>query len=122
MYQRKSILMDKSKAFALRIINLYRYLCEQKNEYVLSKQVLRSGTSIGANIHEVFYAQSDPDFIAKLSISQKEDSETLYWLELLHDSGYIDDDSFNSIHVDCEELMKLLTSSIKKVKSRILTT
>ena len=73
MYQKRGILMDKSKAFALRIIKLYKYLCEQKNEYVLSKQILRSGTSIGANIHEAFYAQSTSDFISKLSISQRED-------------------------------------------------
>ncbi len=109
--------MDKSKAFALRIIKLYKYLCEQKNEYVLSKQILRSGTSIGANIHEAFYAQSTADFISKLSISQKEDGETLYWLELLHDSSFIDDDAFKSIYNDCEELMKLLTVSIKKSKN-----
>lgn len=117
MYQKRSILMDKSKAFALRIIKLYKYLCEQKNEYVLSKQILRSGTSIGANIHEAFYAQSTADFISKLSISQKEDGETLYWLELLHDSSFIDDDAFKSIYDDCEELMKLLTVSIKKSKN-----
>lgn len=119
MYQKKSILMDKSKGFALRIIKLYKYLCEQKNEYVLSKQILRSGTSIGANIHEAFYAQSKADFISKLSISQKEGGETLYWLELLHDSAFIYDDAFKSIYSDCEELMKLLTVSIKKSKNLI---
>ena len=122
MYQKKSILMDKSKGFALRIIKLYKYLCEQKNEYVLSKQILRSGTSIGANIHEAFYAQSKADFISKLSISQKEGGETLYWLELLHDSAFIYDDAFKSIYSDCEELMKLLTVSIKKSKNLIHNT
>ena len=122
MYQKKSILMDKSKGFALRIIKLYKYLCEQKNEYVLSKQILRSGTSIGANIHEAFYAQSKADFISKLSISQKEGGETLYWLELLHESAFIYDDAFKSIYSDCEELMKLLTVSIKKSKNLIHNT
>jgi four helix bundle protein len=122
MYQKKSILMDKSKGFALRIIKLYKYLCEQKNEYVLSKQILRSGTSIGANIHEAFYAQSKADFISKLSISQKEGGETLYWLELLHDSAFIYDDAFKSIYSDCEELMKLFTVSIKKSKNLIHNT
>jgi TIGR02436 family protein len=117
MYQKRSILIDKSKAFALRIIKLYKYLCEQKNEYVLSKQILRWGTSIGANIHEAFYAQSTADFISKLSISQKKDGKTLYWLELLHDSSFIDDDAFKSIYDDCKELMKLLTVSIKKSKN-----
>ena len=117
MYKRNSILMDKSKAFALRIIKMYKYLCGEKKEFVLSKQVLRSGTSIGANIREGFQGQSDADFIAKLSISQKEASETMYWLELLHESGYIEDSSFESIYADCEELMKLLTSSLKKKKA-----
>lgn len=121
MYQKQSILMDKSKAFALRIIKMYQYMCEEKKEFVLSKQVLRSETSIGANIHEGFSAQSDVDFISKLSISQKEASETLYWLELLHESSYLADDLFTSIYTDCEELMKLLTSSIKKVKQKHLT-
>ena len=117
MYKRKSILMDKSKAFALRIIKMYRYLCEEKKEFVLSKQVLRSGTSIGANIREGFQGQSDADFIAKLSISQKEISETMYWLELLHESGYMEDKLFESIYADGEEIMKLLTSSLKKKKA-----
>ena len=121
MYQKQSILMDKSKAFALRIIKMYQYMCEEKKEFVLSKQVLRAGTSIGANIHEGFSAQSDADFISKLAISQKETSETLYWLELLHESSYLSDDLFISIYTDCEELMKLLTSSIKKVKQKHLT-
>ena len=111
--------MDKSKAFALRIIKMYRYLCEEKKEFVLSKQVLRSGTSVGANIREGFHGQSAADFIAKLSISQKEAAETMYWLELLHESGYIEDSSFESIYADCEELMKLLTSSLKKKKASL---
>ena len=113
-----SILRDKSKAFALRIINMYKYLCNEQNEFVLSKQVLRCGTSIGANIAEAFYAQSEADFIAKLYISRKEAGETIYWIELLRDSSYLDIYKADSILNDCEELMKLLTSSIKTMKEK----
>lgn len=84
---KESILKNKSKAFGLRIVKMYKFLCEEKKEYVMSKQVLRSGTSIGANIAEAFFAQSDADFIANLSISRKEAGETMYWIELLRDSG-----------------------------------
>jgi len=113
-----SALKIKSKAFALRIIKMYNYLCEQKKEYVMSKQVLRSGTSIGANVAEAFFAQSEADFIAKLYISRKEAGETLYWIDLLKESGYLSDDVAISISVDCDELLKLLTSSIKTMKSK----
>ncbi len=113
-----SILRNKSKAFALRIIKMYNYLCEDKKEYVLSKQVLRSGTSIGANIAEAFYAQSDADFIAKLCISRKEAGETLYWIDLLKESSYLKEDVAASIYYDCDELLKLLTSSIKTMKDK----
>ncbi|MCQ2284699.1 MAG: four helix bundle protein [Bacteroidales bacterium] len=117
--KKSDVLRDKSKAFALRIINLYKYLCEQKSEYVLSKQVLRSGTSIGANISEGGYAQSKSDFVSKLTIALKETAETEYWLELLHESEYIDNSSFQSISTDCSELLILLTSSIKTTKSNL---
>lgn len=110
---KENIIADKSKQFALRIIKLYRYLCNEKKEYVLSKQLLRSGTSIGANVREAIQGQSKADFYAKLSISLKETSESEYWLELLHDSGYIDDRSFESIYSDCTELLKLLTAILK---------
>ena len=113
-----SILKTKSKAFALRVIKMYNYLCEQKKEYVMSKQVLRSGTSIGANVAEAFFAQSDADFIAKLYISRKEAGETIYWIELLKESSYIGCDEADSMIKDCDELLKLLTSSIKTVKSK----
>lgn len=113
-----SILKNKSKAFALRIIKMYNYLCDEKKEYVMSKQVLRSGTSIGANIAEAFYAQSEADFVAKLYISRKEAGETLYWIDLLKESGYIGDDVATSISAECDELLKLLTSSIKTMKSK----
>jgi four helix bundle protein len=82
-------LFVKSKAFAVRVINLYKYLCDTKSEYVLSKQLLRSGTSIGANVREANYAQTHKDFIAKMQIALKEAGETEYWLELLHETGYI---------------------------------
>lgn len=113
IYMIENIIADKSKQFALRIIKLYRYLCDEKKEYILSKQLLRSGTSIGANIREALQGQSKADFYAKLSISLKEASESEYKLELLHESGYIDDRSFESIYSDCVELLKLLTSILK---------
>lgn len=119
---KKSILKDKSKAFALRVIRLYKYLCEEKKEYILSKQLLRSGTSIGANIAEAFYGQSEADFVSKLSIAQKETGETMYWLELLHESEYLKRNEYDSIYSDAEELIRLLTSSIKTVKERTVTT
>ena len=119
---KKSILKDKSKAFALRVIRLYKYLCEEKKEYILSKQLLRSGTSIGANISEAFYGQSEADFVSKLSIAQKETGETMYWLELLHESEYLKRNEYDSIYSDAEELIRLLTSSIKTVKERTVTT
>lgn len=87
---KENVILDKSKAFALRIIRLYQFLCETKKEYVLSKQVLRSGTSIGANAKEAAHAQSKADFYAKMYISYKEANETEYWLELLYESGYIE--------------------------------
>lgn len=93
-------------------------ILKDKCEYVLSKQLLRSGTSIGANVAEAFYGQSEADFIAKLSISQKETGETMYWLELVPESEYLKDNEFNSIYAEAEELMKLLTSSIKTVKAK----
>ena len=110
---RDNILLDKSKVLALRIIRMYKYLCDEKKEFVLSKQVLRSGTSIGANAREANRSQSTNEFIAKLNISLKEADETLYWLELLHESDYIDDEAFNSIYTDTEEVLKLLVSIIK---------
>ena len=89
--EKENVIVEKSKSFALRIIRLYRYLCGEKNEYILSKQLLRSGTSIGANVKEAIRGQSKADFYAKMNISLKEASETEYWLELLHESGYIEE-------------------------------
>ena len=109
---------EKTYAFALRIIKAYNFLTS-KNEYVLSKQLLRAGTSIGANCREATYAQSKMDFINKLSIALKEANETIYWLELLHDSDFIDDKSFNSIHDDGLEILKLFISIIKTSKENL---
>ena len=106
----ENIILSKSKDFALRIIKLYQYLCENKKDYVLSKQILRSGTSIGANAKEGANAQSKADFNAKMYIAYKEANETEYWLELLHESGYIDDKSFESIYSDCKEIIKILAA------------
>ena len=110
---------DKSYAFALKIVKLYRTLSEGKREFVLSKQVLRSGTSIGANIEEALGGQSEKDFQSKLLIAYKEARETHYWLRLLHDSGYIDDKNFDSISLDCNELLRLLGSITKSMKEKI---
>ena len=108
---------EKSKAFALRIVRLYQYLHEEKHEYVMSKQLLRSGTSIGANIRESQRGQSKPDFYAKLNVSLKEADETAYWLELLHESGYLTEEEFSSIYADNEEGIRLLVSITKKQKA-----
>jgi len=111
-----SILKDKSKAFAIRIVNLYKYLQNEKNESVLSKQVLRSGTSIGANVHEAYFGQSKRDFIAKMQLALKEAAETQYWLGLLSDTLYISSIESESILEDCTELVKLLHSTVKTSK------
>ena len=112
----KQVLND-SKAFALRIIRLYNYLKEEKQVYVLSKQVLRSGTSIGANIRESVNAQSRMDFINKLNIALKEANETEYWLELLHESDYLDEMQIESIYNDCGKIAATLTKIIKTTKT-----
>ena len=112
-----STLHTKSYAFALRVIGLAKFLREQKQDFVLSKQILRSGTAIGALIRESEFAQSHADFINKLSVSLKEANETDYWLNLLRDSCYIDDKSFESMEADCGELIALLVASIKTVKN-----
>ena len=113
-----NLILAKSKAFALRIIRLYKHLCDEKKEFVLSKQVLRSGTSIGANAKEASMAQSKKYFEAKLFVSLKEAAETEYWLELLHESDYIDDKSFESIYADNKELIRILTSILKTSRDK----
>lgn len=113
---KSSIIKGKSYAFALRIIKMYIYLTKDKQEYVLSKQVLRSGTAIGALVMEAEHAQSRADFINKMNIGLKEANETTYWLSLLKDSGYIDEQMFNSIYPEAEELLKILISIVKTTK------
>ena len=112
----KSIIEEKSLVFALRIIKAFRFLKEQKGEHVMSKQLLRGGTAIGALIREAEFAESKKDFIHKLHIALKEANETDYWLTLLHESAYINDIAFQSVQTDCTELIKLLTSIIKSSK------
>ena len=115
----ENVLTVKSYEFALRIVKLYRYLVEEKKEFVLSKQVLRSGTSIGANIAEGNQAQSKADFVHKLSISHKEAFETEYWLCLLRDSGFLTAKQTESLIESCKELQKILTASIKTAKTNL---
>ena len=112
-----NVVKEKSFDFSVRIVNLYKHLTNNKQEYVLSKQLLRSGTSIGANICEAEQAQSPSDFISKLNISLKEACESNYWLRLLHRTDYLSDSEYTSIITDCRELTRLLTSIIRSLKS-----
>jgi four helix bundle protein len=114
---KKDLLRKKSFAFALRIIKLSRYLQAKHKEYVLSRQILRSGTAIGALIREAQYAQSKADFLHKLTIALKEANETDYWLQLLTESNYISETMHQSIQPQMEELLRLLIASTKKIKS-----
>ncbi len=114
----KNVVVEKSKSFAIRIVNLYKYLCEEKKEYILSKQLLRSGTSIGANVKEAIRGQSKADFIHKMNIALKEASESEYWLEILYETDYINEKQFESMKLDIVELLKLLTSIIKSSKRK----
>jgi len=113
---KENILKKKSFDFAVRIVNLFKFLKDDKKEFVLSKQILRSGTSVGAMVRESEHAQSKADFINKLSIAQKEINETIYWLELLTSTNYIEKNQFESLNTDAIELIKLITSSIKTAK------
>ncbi len=115
----ESILREKSYNFALRTVKLYQFIVSEKKEFVLSKQILRSGTSIGANVEEANQAESKADFIHKLSIAQKEAFETDYWLRLLRDSNYLTGKQADSLLEDCREIQKLITSSIKTVKANL---
>ncbi|MDR0798713.1 MAG: four helix bundle protein [Dysgonamonadaceae bacterium] len=111
-----SIVMVKAYDFALRIIKAYKFLNKEQREFVLSKQMLRSGTAIGALIKEGEHAQSKADFINKMNVALKEANETEYWLMLLKDSEYIDEKCFLSIHSDCSELIRILASIVKTTK------
>lgn len=116
---KENILKDKSFLFAIRIVELYKYLKSSQNEFVLSKQILRSGTSVGAAIREAEHAESTKDFLHKLNIGLKEANETKYWLELLLATKIIEEKMFQSIILDCDEILKLLVTSIKTLKIKI---
>ena len=113
-----NIIQDKSFAFAVRIVKLYKYLAEEKNEFVLSKQLLRCGTSIGANVEEAIGGQSDKDFYAKLTIAYKEARETKYWIRLLKETDCLNTVETESLLLDIEEILKIIGSIQKTIKSR----
>ena len=113
-----NILIEKSIDFGARIVKLYQYLTKTKHETVLSKQILRSGTSIGANINEAQYGNSKADFIAKLHIALKETAETEYWLHVLHKSDFLDENMANSLLTDCLEIKRILIVSVNTAKAK----
>ena len=117
--KKNNALADKTTAFAIRIVKCCKYLQEDRKEYIMSNQILRSGTSIGANIHEGIYAQSRADFVSKMSISLKEASETSYWLDLLHKTDYLSDVMFDSLKIEMDEIMRIIISSIKTAKKNV---
>ncbi len=114
--KKENVVLDKSFDFAVRIVELYKMLAEEKREYVMSKQILRSGTSIGANLEEADGSISRAEFSAKISLSYKEAKETHYWLRLLHRTKYIAEELFNSLIADCNEICKLLFSILKTTR------
>ena len=118
--KQENVILEKSFAFAVRAVKLYKYLCDEKKEYVLSKQLLRSGTSIGANINEAQAAQSTNDFVAKMSIASKEARESKYWIDLLSQTGFLDSSEQHTqiLRNDIDELIKMLTSIIKTTQER----
>lgn len=117
--QRINVVEERSYQFSIRIINLYKYLDENKRIYDIARQLLRSGTAIGAFIKEAVHAQSKADFLNKMNVALKEANETIYWLSLLHDTNYLKDNEFLSINNDCEELLKLLISIVKTTKNNL---
>ena len=119
MKESRSIVASKSKAFALRIIKLYKYLSCEKKEMVLSRQILRSGTSIGANVSEALCGVSKKDFLSKMHISFKECVETQYWLDLMFETDYLSKEEYDSISMDCEELRKILSSITKSTSENL---
>ena len=110
---KENVIMQKSFSFSVRVMNLYKYLSSQKREYIVSRQICKSGTSIGANITEAQRAQSTADFVSKMKIALKEANETQYWLRLLHETKYISDKEFSSLHDDLAEILKILTAICK---------
>ena len=116
---KQNIVADKSIAFAIRMIKAYQFLCKEQHEYIISKQMVRSGTSIGANVCEAEHAESKADFVHKMSITLKEANETNYWLLLLNKSEYINSKEYDSIHKECDELIRLLATIVKTTKKSI---
>lgn len=116
---RENVIKNKSFAFAVRIVKLYQFLCEEKREFVLSKQLLRSGTSVGAMVREAEHAETKNDFKHKMAIAQKEINETIYWLELLKETGFLTNEQFDSMHKDAVEIIKLITAILKSIKTNI---
>jgi len=117
--KKNNIIQEKSFAFAVRVVNLYKYLTSEKKEYVLSKQLLRSGTSVGANVEESIGGQSDKDFLSKLSIAYKEARESKYWLRLLLETNYLDQEQATSLLADVEEICKIIGAIQKTMKVKI---
>ena len=115
----ENVIKTKTFAFAIRIVKLYQYLCNEKKEFTLSKQLLRSGTSVGAMVREAEYAETTKDFLHKLAIAQKEINETLYWLALLKETEYLESQHFESINTDAVEIIKILTSIIRSTKKGV---
>lgn len=116
---KENVLKEKSFRFAVRVVKLYKYLCEEKKEFALSKQVLRSGTSVGALVREAEHAESKLDFLHKLAIAQKEINETIYWLELMCETEYLSTKEFEDINSEAIEIIKMLTTIIKTTKLTI---
>lgn len=119
MIAKDNAIHAKSYAFAIRIVNAYKFLADSQKEFVLSKQLLRSGTAIGALVAEAHYAQSGADFLNKMNIALKEANESSYWLSLLKDTHYLEESSYNSISEDCNELVALLASIVKTMRSSL---
>ena len=115
-----NIALEKSRKFAIRIYHLYKYLNDEKREYVLAKQLLRSGTSIGANLTEAQYAVSKKEFLVKVTISLKEAAETEYWLDLLKETGILNPTEYDSIMKDCKDILYLLIATVKSTKEKLL--
>lgn len=109
----ENVILEKSHQFALRIVRLYRYLCDEKQEFVLSRQALNCGTEIGARVKAAQESEAKPIFYQEMGVARRQASKTEYWLQLLHESEYLDEKAFVSIHADCVELLKLLTAILK---------
>jgi len=120
MIEKKNVVVEKSFRFAVRIVRLYQFLCAEKREYVLSKQLLRCGTSIGANIQEAIHAQSKKDFLNKINVALKEANETQYWINLMYATNFLDEKQKESIYTDCDEIISILVAIVKTTKRRLI--